>query len=92
MFFLVFTDTYCYFLFMIDEEEIEDTAYTNTLNHLEVLSKAEYFDINQVREELKAMEKYEGLDWTGRGSVKAAEISGIILAYQVFLMRHKKQL
>ncbi len=76
---------------MIDEDDIENTAYESMLKHLNSRSENDDFDIEQIRSELKTLEKYEGLDWTGRGSIKAAEISGHILAYQVFLMRYRKK-
>ena len=75
---------------MIDEEEIEDRAYNNTLEYLKQFSLNNDFDIGKVKAELETMEKYEGLDWTGRGSIKSAEISGTIMAYQVFLMRYSR--
>jgi len=76
---------------MIDEEQIEENAFDDTLRHLEVLSAQEGFDILQVEAELRSVEKYEGLDWVGRGVIKAAELVGTITAYQVFIMRYKRR-
>lgn len=75
---------------MNTEEIVEDDAFDDTMKHLEFVASQEGFDIQQVQEELKSIEKYEGLDWTGRGELKAAEISGTILAYQAFIMRYKE--
>ncbi len=75
---------------MIDEEQIQEQAFDETLGHLEMLSTQEGFKLRQVEAELQAVENYEGLDGDGRGVVKAAELAGTIMAYQVFLMRYKK--
>jgi hypothetical protein len=75
---------------MFGEEQVEDDAFEDTLKYLELLAAQENFDISQVEAELRAVQKYEGLDWTGRGALKAAEISGAIMAYQAFIMRYKK--
>lgn len=76
---------------MTPEEQVEDDAFNRTLKHLEAMSAQPGFEISQAEAELKSVEKYEGLDWTGRGGLKAAEISGTLLAYQAFIMRHKKE-
>lgn len=77
---------------MIDEQQIEETAFDDTLQHLETLAAREDFDLLQVEAELHSAEKYAGLDGIGRGVLKAAELAGAITAYQVFLMRYKKAL
>jgi hypothetical protein len=69
------------------EEEVFDNHYEITMKHLQQLSGKEGFDIHQIKGELLTLTKYEGLDWTGRGGIKEAEISGAILAYQAFIMR-----
>jgi hypothetical protein len=74
-----------------DEERVEDEAFHDTLARLELMAVAEGFELGQVTSELKTIENYEGLDWTGRGGLKAAEIAGTILAYQAFIMRYKKR-
>jgi hypothetical protein len=72
---------------MDTEQKIFDDAYENTLAALQAAALQPDFTLQTVRNELAALYKYEGLDWTGRGDIKQAEISGSILAYQVFLKR-----
>lgn len=76
---------------MIDEQQIEDKVFYETIEHLEGLTLSGGFDIASVEDELKTLEEYEGLDGEGRGPVKAAEIAGSITAYQAFIMRYKKR-
>jgi hypothetical protein len=75
---------------MVDEEQVQEKAFDDTMRHLEALSTQENFELQQVEEELRSVEKYEGLDWVGRGVIKAAELAGTITAYQAFIMRCKK--
>ncbi|QHI68356.1 hypothetical protein [Tichowtungia aerotolerans] len=76
---------------MIDEQQIEDDAFQETLARLELLSAQDGFDLAAVEAELKCIEKYEGLDWVGRGPLKSAELAGTITAYQAFIMRYKRR-
>jgi hypothetical protein len=76
---------------MTTEEQVEDDAFNDTMKHLEVMSAQDGFDIRQVDAEMDSLQKYEGLDWVGRGELKAAELAGTLLAYQAFLMRYRKR-
>lgn len=71
------------------EEQVFDTSYEETLAALEIRSRSDSFSLEQIRNELRDLYKFEGLDWTGRGGLKQAEIGGTILAYQAFLHRRK---
>ena len=70
---------------MKTEEIIFDDSYELTLAKLNSGAEKPDFQLDRVRNKLDALYKYEGLDWTGRGELKQAEISGAILAYQVFI-------
>jgi hypothetical protein len=69
------------------EDDVFDHHYDVTMKYLNEQSQKEDFSIDLVKAELVSLTKYEGLDWTGRGLIKEAEISGAILAYQAFIMR-----
>jgi len=71
------------------EETVFDESYVMTLRQLVDRSRLEGFSIALLEDELDTLQKYEGLDWTGRGEVKNAEIRGQILAYQAFILRWK---
>jgi hypothetical protein len=77
-------------IFML-EEEVFDSQYEITMNRLKEQALAQDFTIEKLKGELQSLVKYEGLDWTGRGNLKAAEISGAILAYQAFIYRYKNR-
>jgi hypothetical protein len=68
-------------------QETFDENYERTLAKLQALAGTPEFSLDTVRRELDALCRYEGLDWTGRGELKQAEIEGSILAYQVFIRR-----
>ncbi|MCF7940362.1 MAG: hypothetical protein K9M84_02010 [Spirochaetia bacterium] len=73
------------------EDEVFDSQYEITMNRLKEQALAQDFTIEKLEGELQSLVKYEGLDWTGRGNLKAAEISGAILAYQAFIYRYKNR-
>jgi hypothetical protein len=68
-------------------QETYDENYERTLAKLQALAGTPEFSLDTVRRELDALYRYEGLDWTGRGELKQAEIEGTILAYQIFIRR-----
>lgn len=74
---------------MLDDtyDKIFDQNFDDTLFQLTTRSEAPDFAIEDVNEELHHLYIYEGQDWGGRGELKQAEISGMILAYQAFLKR-----
>ena len=67
------------------EDIIFDANYRRTLEKLEHAAAKDDFTISDIKNELETLYRYEGLDWTGRGSIKHSEIGGAILAYQVFI-------
>lgn len=74
----------------IDDKIFQD-SYKETLAMLELKSKAEFFEIEAIKGQLDTLYIHEGLDWTGRGSVKNSEISGTIAAYQIFIHNYLKK-
>jgi hypothetical protein len=73
---------------MIDlHEQIFDETYEIILKALKARSQNPDFSCEKTKMELESFYKYEGLDWTGRGDIKQAEIEGTILAYESFIMR-----
>lgn len=79
------------FLGMSIEEDIFDSHYEMTLRRLEERSHIPGFSLEELHGELKDLTRFEGLDWTGRGDIRSAEIAGAILAYQAFIMRNSEQ-
>jgi hypothetical protein len=71
------------------EQRILDEEYERTLNRLNERSRFVAFHMDDVVQELRHLQIYEGQDWAGRGEIKNAEISGQIYAYQVFIKRWK---
>ncbi len=77
---------------MIDlHQQIFDDTYEIILKSLQIRSEIKGFSCEKLKKELESLFKYEGLDWTGRGDVKQAEIEGSILAYQAFILRHERR-
>ena len=79
-------------------DSIFDETYESVLHGLYARSEGERededggngFSLETVKGELDSLCKYDGLNWTGRGSVKQAEIEGSILAYQAFILRYRE--
>ena len=72
---------------MKTEDFIFESNFDSTMQILETSAQDPAFTIERVRNELESLYKYEGLDWTGRGELKNAEIGGSIMAYQIFLKK-----
>ena len=70
------------------EQHVFDDSYEDTIAALEVRLKNGTITLDDAREELKHLCIYEGQDMVGRGELKQAEISGMIMAYQAFIMRN----
>jgi hypothetical protein len=68
-------------------QETFDDNYERTLAKLQAEALTDGFSMETTKHELDALYQYEGLDWTGRGELKQAEIAGAILAYQTFIRR-----
>jgi hypothetical protein len=73
------------------EEIIYDNTFEKTLEILKLRSMNKEFSIDILERELNSLYVYEELDWTGRGEIKSSEISGAVLAYQVFINDWKNQ-
>jgi len=71
-------------------EDVFHESYELTYNRLTSLSKLEGFDISLFEGELEHLMRYEEQDWAGRGEIKNSEISGQVMAYQVFIRRWKR--
>ncbi|PKL14556.1 MAG: hypothetical protein CVV52_01265 [Spirochaetae bacterium HGW-Spirochaetae-8] len=71
------------------EQRILDEEYERTLNRLMQRSSLGGFTLDEVIQELRHLQIYEGQDWAGRGEIKNAEIAGQIYAYQIFIKRWK---
>ncbi|MCF7952639.1 MAG: hypothetical protein K9K78_00985 [Spirochaetales bacterium] len=71
------------------EDNVFDESYEMTLLRLKDISESPDFSLKVFEKELDTLQKFEGLDWTGRGEIKNAEIRGQILAYQAFIYRWK---
>ena len=70
-----------------EEKHVFDVNFDQTLQRLHLLASKDDFSIDSVERELETLYKYEGLDWTGRGELKQAELSGRITACQAFIHR-----
>ncbi len=75
---------------MDNYDSIFDETYESVLHGLYTRSEGRDFSLDSVKRELDSLCKYDGLNWTGRGSVKQAEIEGSILAYQAFILRYRE--
>ncbi|MGD1823525.1 MAG: hypothetical protein ACPKM0_12295 [Pleomorphochaeta sp.] len=71
-------------------EKICDDTFNVVLRTLEEKKHRDDFSLENIKKELESYYKYEGLDWTGRGDTKQAEIEGTIMAYQVFIDKIEK--
>jgi len=77
---------------MIDlYEKIVDNTFDVVLMTLENRRDIDDFSLENIKKELESYYKYDGLDWTGRGDTKQAEIDGTIMAYQVFIDKLEKE-
>jgi predicted Zn-dependent protease with MMP-like domain len=74
---------------MSAESEVFDDSYEKTYQRLRLGLQSGDLPVDTLENELEALCAYEGLDWTGRGELKQAEISGAITAYQAALHRWK---
>ncbi|NLZ76622.1 MAG: hypothetical protein GX911_01485 [Spirochaetales bacterium] len=73
------------------ERQVFDTAYELMIHHLEWRARTTSLSIHDLEGELYHLTIYEGQDWGGRGSLKAAEIEGRIQAYITMINRMKKE-
>lgn len=71
-------------------QQLFDDYYDETLAWLEERTSDKNYSLITIINELDNLHKYEGLDWTGRGELKRAEIEGKIWAYIAFINRYKK--
>ena len=71
-------------------ERIFDHSYHSTYKKLILSSADPNFDLQQAKNELESLYKYDGLAWTGRHDIKQNEIDGQILAYQAFIKRFEE--
>lgn len=77
---------------MIDlYQTILDDTFDVVLKTLYERRKLNDFSFENIKKELESYYKYDGLDWTGRGETKQAEIDGTIMAYQVFIDKIEKE-
>lgn len=73
------------------EQRVFDNAYEVMIHHLELRAQTTGLSIHDLEGELHHLTIYEGQDWDGRGSLKAAEIDGQIQAYITVINRMKKE-
>ena len=76
---------------MTTEEKIFDENFERTVGFLRGSVNMATFSIETIKAELQDLYKYEGLDYTGRGALKQAEIAGSILGYEVFIKEWEKK-
>ena len=72
------------------EQRVFDNAYDLMIHHLELRARTTPLSIHDLEGELHHLTIYEGQDWDGRGSLKAAEIDGHIQAYITMINRMKQ--
>ena len=72
-------------------DQVFEDNFDKTYDRLLSKSKLKSFSIEVIEQEYKDLCKYDGLAWTGRGSIQQAEIDSSIQAYQIFIKRWKNK-